>query len=344
MNLHSRPHLSDPAARLTIAVSFLLFTMAVGTSVFHFYEGWSLVDSIYMVVITIFSVGYQEVHPLSSPGVKEFVIGLIVVGCTTIIYITGGIVQLFTHGEIRKMLGGRRMSREIEALNRHVIICGFGRVGSLLAQDLAMSKVPIIVIDSSPEKIELAERMDCLVIRGDATDDDILRSAGVERASYLATVLPDDSINVFVTLSASAINPELKIIARGEDVATEQKLMRAGAWKVVMPTNVGALKMSSFITDPSANDFLQLHGARQTINEDLESLGLALRDVLVEPMSRWVGKTIQEIEQLRDTAIIVLSLKRGNGQVINKPNYDSVVEEGDSLLYVARDTVISKGE
>lgn len=338
MNLISRQSFSGPAARLAVAIGFLLVTMAIGTSVFYFNEGWSLVDSIYMVVITIFSVGYEEVHPLTSPGVKEFLIGLIVVGCTTIIYITGGIVQLITHGEIRKLLGGRRMTREIEALNRHVIICGFGRVGSLLAQDLAVSKVPILVIDSAPEKVELAERMNCLVIRGDATDDDVLRSAGVERASYLATVLPDDSINVFVTLSASAINPQLKIIARGEDPATEQKLLRAGAWKVVMPTNVGALKMSSFITDPSANDFLQLHGARQNIIEDLESLGLTLRDLLVEPMSRWVGKTIQEIEQLRDTAIIVLSLKRVDGQVINNPDYDSVVEEGDSLLYVSRDT------
>lgn len=335
MNLISRPHISGPAARIAYAVGFLLVAMVIGTSFFYL-NGWSLVDSVYMVVITIFSVGYEEVHPLTSPGMKEFVIVLIVVGCTTIIYITGSIVQMLTQGEIRKMLGGRRMSREIEGLNRHVIICGFGRVGSLLAQDLIVSKVPILVIDSSPEKIEHAENMNCLVIRGDATDDDVLRSAGVERATYLATVLPDDSINVFVTLSASAINSKLKIIARGEDLATEQKLLRAGAWKVVMPTNVGALKMSSFITDPSANEFLQLHGARQNIVEDLQSLGLTLRDALVDRMSRFVGKTIREIERSRDSAIIVLSHKR-DGQLINNPNDDSVVEEGDTLLYVSRD-------
>lgn len=335
MRVIFRPLTSAPAVRVTVAVSFLLFTMGVGTSVFYFH-GWSLVDSIYMVVITIFSVGYEEVHPIDSPAMKEFVIVLIMVGCTTIIYITGGIVQLFTRGEISKILGGRRMSREIEGLNRHVIICGFGRVGSLLAHDLAVSKVPILVIDSSPEKVELAERSGCLVIRGNATDDDILRSAGVERAAYLATVLPADSINVFVTLSASAINPQLKIIARGEDPATEQKLLRAGAWKVVMPTNVGALKMSSFITSPSANEFLQLQGARQNIVEDLESLGLALRDILVDSGSRWVGRSIREIEHLRDNAIIVLALKRSDGEVINNPQNESLVEQGDSLLYVSR--------
>lgn len=337
MKFISHHNSSGPTLRILMAVGFLFLTMVIGTAVFYF-NGWELVDSIYMVVITIFSVGYEEVRPISSTGMKEFVIVLIMVGCTTIIYITGSIVQMLTQGEIHKMLGGRRMNREIKGLDNHVIICGFGRVGSLLAEDLAVSKVQTIVIDSAPETVELAEKLGCLVIRGDATDDEVLRSAGVEKAAYLATVLPDDSINVFVTLSASAINPQLKIIARGEDPATEQKLLRAGAWKVVMPTTVGALKISSFVTHPSVNNFLQLHGARQNIVEDLESLGLSLRDLIVESMSPWVGRSIREIENNRDAAMIVLALKRADGQVMNNPADDSVVSEGDSLLYVSRGT------
>lgn len=335
MKLVHRHSYSTPALRVMAAVGFLFVTMLVGTSVF-FFNGWNLLDAIYMVVITIFSVGYEEVHPITSSGLKAFVIVLIMVGCTTIIYITGGIVQLLTQGEIRKMLGVRRMNKEIMALSGHVIICGFGRVGSLLVGDLSVSQVPTVVIDRSPEKIEAAEQMGCLVIRGDATDDDILHLAGVENAAYLAAVLPDDSINVFVTLSASAINPQLKIIARGEYLSTEQKLLRAGAWRVVMPTTVGALKISSFISQPSVNNFLQLRGARQNIVEDLENLGLSLRDAVVEPTSKWVGRSIQEIESLRDTAMIVLALKRADGQIVNSPRYDRVVEAGDSLLYVSR--------
>ena len=331
--VHHRSY-SAPALRVMVAVGFLLITMLVGTAVFVFH-GWDLLDAVYMVVITIFSVGYEEVHPIQTPGLKAFVIVLIMVGCTTIIYITGGIVQLLTQGEIRKILGVRRMNKEIMSLSGHVIICGFGRVGSLLVEDLSVSGIPAVVIDRAEDKIEAAESMGCLVIKGDATDDDILRLAGVENASYLAAVLPDDSINVFVTLSASAINPELKIIARGEYLSTEQKLMRAGAWKVVMPTTVGALKISSFITQPSVNNFLQLHGARQNIIEDLDSLGLSLRDAPVE--LTWVGRTIREIESLRDSAMIVLALKRTDGQIVNNPGYDRVVEEGDSLLYVSRE-------
>ena len=326
---------SSPARRILGAVGFLVATMVVGTAVFYS-NGWDPLDAFYMVVITIFSVGYEEVHPIASPAMKAFVIVLIMVGCTTMIYITGGIVQLLTQGEIRKLLGVRRMTREIKGLNQHVIICGFGRVGSLLAEELRVSNVPTVVIDWEAETIDLAERLGCLVLRGDATDDETLRMAGVEKAAYLATVLPDDSINVFVTLSASAINPQLRIIARGEDPATERKLLRAGAWKVVMPTTVGALKISSFITQPSVNNFLQLQGARQNIVEDLSSLGLSLRDLLVEPASPWLGRSIREIERQRDASIIVLALKRAGGEVMNNPSDDSVVEEGDSLLYVAR--------
>ena len=191
--------------------------------------GWTLLDAVYMVAITIFGVGYGEVRPIVDPGLKLFTLFVVVTGCSAGIYVLGGFVQMIAEGEIQRAFGARRMSRGIEQTNDHAIICGYGRVGRVLVDELRQNGVSLVVVDRDADRLADAEREGVFVVSGDASDEAVLRRAGIERASVLATVLPGDAENVFVTLTARDISDSIQIIARGECESTERKLLRSGA-------------------------------------------------------------------------------------------------------------------
>lgn len=210
--------------------------------------GWHTLDAIYMVVITMFGVGYGEVQPVNDPMLKVFTIAIILVGCSSTLFVAGGFVQMITEGEIVRAMGEHRISRGVDSLRNHTIICGFGRIGRILASELDALGVPFVVIERGAERLQEATDHGYLVVMGDAEDEDVLRRAQILHAAKLATVLPDDASNVFITLTARELSDKLEIIARGENPKTERKLLQSGANNVVMPASIGAMKIASLIT------------------------------------------------------------------------------------------------
>lgn len=233
-------------------ISFFAGTCVVAT-VGYVAAGWDWIDAIYMVVITIFGVGYGEVRPIDEPWLKYFTMAVIFSGCSSLIFVIGGIVQMITEGEVARIMGTRILSKEIDQLHDHTIICGYGRVGQMLAIEMAEQGHQTIILDRNPERVHLAITNGFLAIEGDAADDETLTNVGIFRARTLATVLPDDAINVFITLSARDLCESINIIARAECPSTERKLIRGGATSVVMPAAIGAIRIAQLATQANAN-------------------------------------------------------------------------------------------
>ncbi len=294
--------------------------------------GWSILDSVYMVVITTFGVGYGEVHPIDTPDKKILTILVIVAGTSSAVYMVGGFVQMITEGEINKALGARKMTRTIETLEQHVIICGFGRMGQILARKMVDAKLPFVVIDNNAERIAKAEALNYLVRIGNATDEAILYAAGIDRAKVLATVLPDDAINVFITLTARELNPKLMILSRGELPSTEKKLRLAGADQVVLPAAISALRMSHMITHPATLDFLNQDDGRRSLNELLAQVDVQVDELAIAPGSPMVGATIGDVEFRGKGTFIIVALRQADGTTINHPGQALILAEGDAVI------------
>ncbi|MEX2112262.1 MAG: potassium channel family protein, partial [Pirellulales bacterium] len=266
--------------RIILGTVFFTVTCLVAVAGYAL-AGWDLLDAVFMVVITVFGVGYGETRPLDSTELKLFTIGLIIAGCSSAIYVVGGFVQMLAEGQINRVLGNRRMSKGIDLLTDHAILCGFGRVGQVLALELAAARHPFVVVDADSERVERAQAAGYLTLLGSASEEETLLTAGVARAGVLATVLPSDTANVFVALTARELNASIQIIARAETPATEKKLYRAGANRVVLPAVIGASKIAHYIVRPSAEDMLIESSGAQALNEDLQQVGLQLSEVEV---------------------------------------------------------------
>jgi len=243
--------LTSPTRNL---IGGVLFVLTVGALAVAGYmsQGWSSGDALYMVVLTVFTVGYDEVHPIATLPLRAITMGLIVTGCTGMIFVTGALVQFITLSGIQQALGHKYMSRQIDQLRNHVIICGFGRTGTMLARELQAGGAAFVVLERDPDRIEEARGLDYLCLHGDATEEDTLRHAGIERARALATVLPEDAINVYITLTARSLNKTMMIVARGELPSTISKLQYAGATEVVLPAHIGAERIAELILYPEA--------------------------------------------------------------------------------------------
>ena len=304
--------------------------------------GWSMLDAIYMVVITVFGVGYGEAKPLSDPGLKVFTMGVIVAGCSSGIYTVGGFVQMLAEGEINRALGTRRMSRGIEKLSNHALICGFGRVGQMLASDLAAAGHPFVVIDNKESRVGEAQRAGYLAILGSASEEPTLQAAGIERAGVLATVLPDDSANVFITLTARELNPTIEIIARAEAPATEKKLRRSGATKVVLPALIGATKIAHMIIRPSAEELMQGGGELARLAEEFKRIGLELTEIGLGSDSPLVGQGIGEVEFDGAGGYVILALKRADNTFVLNPGPDVMLATGDVFVMLGHRGALPK--
>lgn len=314
---------------------FVLVGTSVSAVIGYTLAGWSVLDAVYMVAITIFGVGYGEVRPIVDPGLKVFTLLVVVTGCSSGIYVLGGFVQMIAEGEIQRALGARRMSRGIEQTSQHAIICGYGRVGQTLVTELRTSGIPMVVVDRNADRLAEAERDGVFVVVGDATDEVVLKRAGIERASVLATVLNGDAQNVFVTLTARDLNESIQIIARGESVATERKLLRSGADRVVLPTMIGATKIANLISCPSVETLVGDAGAFARMNQDLEAFGLGMLEIPINAKSALAGATIKDIELTGDGGNVVVALCRDHGEVLRNPKHSDVVSAGDRLIILS---------
>lgn len=294
--------------------------------------GWNLLDAIYMTTITVFGVGYGEVKPITSPALRVFTIMVIVAGYTSVVYIVGGFVQMVTEGEINKALSARRIEREIESLQQHVIICGYGRIGQILARRLDRAQQPFVVVDSSGDRIAMAESKGYLTKLGGATDETILQAVGIERAKALATVLPDDAVNVFITLTAREMNANLIILARGEYPSTEKKLKLAGADRVIMPASIGAERIAQMITHPAAMDFLNQDDGRHTLNELLAQIDVYMDELTISSDSPFAGKVVSDMEVRGKGSFLVVALRKPDGTTVVHPQHEMLLEVGDTVI------------
>jgi len=318
-------------------VSILIFvgTVVVGSTIAYMAAGWSFADASYMVALTVYTVGYGEVRPIDTPYLHTVTMATMVLGCTGMILLTSALVQFFTVMQLREMLSTSRMHDRIEKLSNHVVICGYGRIGVMLARDLAEANMPLIVVERDTAKRDEAEAAGHLTLAGDATEEEALISAGIKRARALATVLPDDAANVFITLSARNLNPALEIIARGEAPTTESKLRHAGADRVVLPTHIGAERIARMLLYPES-DRLGDNAETARLVRDFSGLGLTIEQLAVGERSTMDGLTIAEAERRGQGSFFIVRLDRGERGAMVRPAPDERLAANDRVLLVTR--------
>ena len=325
--------LASPIRNLAAGLAFVLAVAAVAIG-FYLRAGWSFGDALYMAVLTVFTVGYDEVRPIATPELRAITIGLIVCGCTGMIFLTGALVQLITATQFSELLDVRRMKSRIDNLADHVIVCGYGRIGNMLARDLAATGAAVLVIERDEDRCTEAHAAGHLVLRADATDEAMLERAQIGRARALATVLPDDAANVFITLSARGLNRDLTVIARGEAPSTERKLLLAGANRVVLPAHIGAERMAEMILFPG---HATLHATAERAEPALRRLGVALQTVLAEAGSAFAGLTVGEIERRAEAAFLIVEIERAGG-VRERPGEATRIAADDRVVVLGRST------
>lgn len=327
----ARFDISTPLCRiLTGGLLFLLVCVVAVAG--YMAAGWRLDDAVYMVVITIFGVGYGEVRPIESAHLRALTITVIIAGYGAVIYTVGGFMQMVIDGELNRALGARRMTRGIERLSGHTIICGIGRLGTILARELHSSDRPFVAIDSDLERLQDAEERGYLVLHGDATEEEILEQAGIHRASTVAAVMSFDATNVFVTITAREMNPDVTIIARGENPRTEKKLFGCGANSVVLPTAIGAQKIAQLITRPTAENILQQLQDQSTMLDDLGQIGLQFNEFEVHSDSDLANQAMSEIEIRGNHAFLVVGIRRADGSIELNPQPTMILNPGDVVI------------
>lgn len=296
--------------------------MLFGTLGFHLIEGWSWFDSFYMVLITVTTIGYSEVHPLSHTG-RIFNVFLIVIGVGLVFLLIGAVAQALLEFELTHFFGRRRMEHEIDRLSGHFIICGAGRVGRSTARELAQKPVPFVIIENVGVKMDLLPP-EWLVIRGDATQEPTLRHAQIERARGLVAATTTDATNIYIVLTARGLNPKLKIIARASEEDAEKHLKTAGADSVISPYHFAGHRIAQSFLRPHVLDFID--SATVRLGVDLE-----IAEIEVAAGSRYVGQTFRSSKMRHDTGIIVLAIKRAGSMRFN-PESDDQIAAGDTLI------------
>jgi Trk K+ transport system NAD-binding subunit len=325
---------NSPARNLVGGVVFVLFVCGLAVAG-YLHAGWSLGDAVYMTVITIFTVGYDEVRPIDTSVLRDITISLIVFGCTGMIFVTGALVQFITVTQIQDVLGMRRMNTEIDRLKNHVIVCGFGRLGLFLARDLRVGGVEFVIIERRETRFEEARGLGFKCMCADATEEETLLRAGIARARALATVLPDDAANVFITLSARNLNRGMTIIARGESPSTERKLRHAGANEVVLPAHIGAERVAELLLYSGEMSALRQSPHMKETEADLRRMGLDL-ELVVARVGDFAELTVGEIERRGNHAFMVVAIERQGRKDADRPQPDTRVEMGDGVLILGR--------
>lgn len=310
--------------RLILSVVLIVLIVSFGTAGYMGLEGWNYLDSIYMTIITITTVGFKEIHDLSFNG-KLFTIILIIGGVGTALYALSTGAKLVLEGELQEIYGRKRLEKKLKELKNHYIICGHGRMGKIIARELKGKNSSLLIIEKRTEILE--EKEDILILEGDATKDDILKKAGIEKAKCLISVLPTDAENLFVVLSARVLKPDLFIVARASEEGSEQKLLRAGADRVVSPYHIGGLRIAHTVLKPAVVDFIEF--ATKSGNIDLQ-----IEEITIQEGSRLSGLTLDECGIGRELGIIILAIKHLSGGMKFNPTFRSAITAGDTLIAV----------
>lgn len=314
--------------RLEFGILLLLILLTTGVVGYAAIEGWSFLDALYMTVITVATVGFQEVHPLSSGG-RIFTMFLIILGVGTAFYILVGAVTLVIEGELGEAWGVRRMKAKIDALRNHYILCGFGRVGEEIGGEFKDRDIPFVVIESNPESIGRARQRNFLLIEGDASVDATLLEAGIERARGLLAASDSDSGNTYITLTAKAMNPDVLVVARAGQPANLERMRRAGADRVISPYQIGGRRMALSALQPLVLDFIDtLTGGRPEQR--------IIAEFIATPESCLSGCTLEEAVIGRAN-VVVLAVQKADGEILVGPPNSTVVGPEDRLIVLGRE-------
>ncbi|RLC19863.1 MAG: potassium channel protein [Deltaproteobacteria bacterium] len=324
-------HISRKLLRGLVLLGLILL---LGTSGYMAIEGWRFLDALYMTVITITSVGFREVGTVSGAG-RLFTILLIFMGMGIMAYTLGMVAQVMVEGELKAILGRRKLGLKIKGLKKHYIICGYGRIGRVIASELKARSMPVLVIEQDQGMRQALEQDDVAYLIDDATCEDVLMEAGIERAGGLVAVLPSDADNLFITMTARGLKPDLFILARADEEQTEKKLRRAGASQVVLPYLIGGRKMAQTIIRPTVAHFLEIMFHDRDIELNMEELEVAEGSLLN-------GVTLVDSGIRKKTNVIIVAIGKKTGEMVFNPSPDTRIEAGDTLIALGKENEIER--
>jgi voltage-gated potassium channel len=329
--------------RLTYIAAGIALTLAMGTVGFTVIEGYPLFDAFYMTLITITTVGYAEIHPLSHAG-RVFNSFLIFFGVTIMFFAIGAMTQSLIELELGEYFGKRRTRRMIQKLDRHFIICGYGRVGRNAAGELQRSGVPFVIVDVKPERVEKAMLAGMLAVAADATRDETLHAVGVDRARGLIAALATDAENLFVILSAKNLNRQLYVATRAGEEEAEAKLQRAGADAVFAPYTIAGYRLAQAVLRPHVFHFFDVATRSMGLDVDVEQ-------VRVIESSEFASQSLEQTHIRRELGVIVLAIRKSDGHMIFNPPAETVLSGGDHLIVMGEpknlrslETMMSAGD
>lgn len=305
-------------------IALLALALVLGGGTFGYWVvGLSPLDALYQTVTTVSTVGFRELFPRTA-GPEVFTIILILMGVGTVLYAFGVLLEAVIEGDVFDIWGRHKMEKRISQLTNHVIVCGFGRVGRSVARHLAASDEDFVVIDQDSQRLDGTEY---LTIAGDATDDEVLRQAGMERARALVAATSTDTTNVYVALSGRALRPDLFIVARARDAESEPKLLRAGANRVINPQAIGGNRVAAMLTQPHVSEFLDVvtHG---------DEIEFRLVEVAVGQGSSLAGRSLRDAKLRENTGALVLAIRGADGQFQTNPGPDTLISDGDVLIAI----------
>jgi voltage-gated potassium channel len=322
--------------RKKLIISLILFIVVLlsGTAGYYFIEGWEVFDSLYMTVITLSTVGFHEIEPLSKTG-KAFTIGLIFFSLGVVAFAVNYGLKAIFEGEIQDVFGRRKLKKTLDSLQNHYIVCGYGRMGKVICKELKHKGIQTVIVEKERQELDVDD--DAIIIYGDATRDDLLKSVGIEKAKGLISVLDSDAQNLYVVLSARGLNKNLFIVARANEEGADYKLTRAGADKVVSPYHIGGVRIAHTILKPTVVDFLELTAKAGNMEIQIE-------EVVVEEASSLAGKTIKEADIRAKNWVVIVALKKDNGKIVFNPRADALIEVGDKVAVIGEPEHFSQFE
>lgn len=312
------------ARRIGILLAAILCVLGVGTAGFIVIEAYPPADAVYMAVMTMTTVGYMELHPLSPAG-RAFNIFYILASVSLLLISVGVMTQAAIESQFGNLIGRRRAKKMIEKAANHYIVCGFGRVGRGAAAELKSGGNEIVVIDRREDRVEWALKSGHLALLGDSTRDETLREAGVERAKGMVTALATDAENLFAVISAKALNPRLRVAARAAEDDAERKMRQVGADEVLAPYRMTGVRLAQALLKPHVFQFLDFATSSLGMEVYMEQLSVSEKSDLA-------GKTLAEVNVRRELKVIVLAIRRAGGQMVFNPGADARIEPDDSLI------------
>lgn len=314
--------------RFRYSVFMLVGIIAFGTCGYYLVEHMPLFEAFYMTIITISTVGYAEIVPLSQTG-RALTIIIIILGITVGAYTIGLLVRAFVEGELIKIVGRRKVQKQILGLKNHFIVCGFGRIGRIMCRELAADNIDFVVIEQDSATIEDIEIQKYLCLEMDATSEEALLAAGIMKAKGIATAVNSDANNVFITMTAKSLRPDIFVLARASEEKNEDKLVRAGASRVVSPYLIGGRRMAQMLKKPTVVDFIDIAMMGS-------HLGLMMEEAKIGENSNLIGKNLIDSQLRKDFGVIIVAIKKISGDMIFNPMASETLESGDVIVVIGK--------